>query len=357
MRKHSPRPIVSPSPRGGTTLTEVLMALLCMGIGVVAVAALFPIALLRSVQATQLTQGTVLRYNAETLVDLKPNLIFDPNVNNNFQEHFQQPYLVDPLGWSIISSDGVGTPGLVGNLPRFNFGITTEAAATSLVTLPDSWVTLYDAVSDGNNPFTNTATSITVPASAGVDFTDVTNIISSGGYLRIVLFNQNLKMSEVRYLTNVNQINGNVISWPNALPANNLYFPNKVPRIRIELQERRYTWLLTVRNYTPVTAPDDIAYAQASVDVVIFFRRAPSALEEQVFNLTLTGTRQYQVTGTGTPFLKKGGFLLDTVNGSWHRIQQVNGNVITLERNSALPLSKAIFPKGVIDVYNLGTKP
>ena len=140
MRKRTPRPNTPTPHRGGTTLTEVLMALLCMGIGVVAVASLFPIALLRSVQATQLTQGTVLRYNAETLIDLygtipdptdnyntNPakfrNLVLNPDNNNgNFREHFINPtvtgnpnvnaYLVDPLGWAIINSDNPSSPNL-----------------------------------------------------------------------------------------------------------------------------------------------------------------------------------------------------------------------------------------------------
>ena len=96
-----------------------------------------------------------------------------------------------------------------------NFNITSEAAASSFVTLPDSWITLYDAVSDVNNPFTNTATSITLPASLGRESCGCDRrIIGSGGYVRIVLFNQNSRMSEVRYLTSTSQISGNTISWP-----------------------------------------------------------------------------------------------------------------------------------------------
>ena len=56
--------------RPGTTLTEVLMSILIMSIGVVTLATLFPIAILRSVQATQLTNATILRYDAEAIIDL-----------------------------------------------------------------------------------------------------------------------------------------------------------------------------------------------------------------------------------------------------------------------------------------------
>src|SRR5215467_1551135 len=51
--------------RKGATLTEVLIALLIMSIGLVALAVLFPISVLRSIKATQFTTATDNRYNAE----------------------------------------------------------------------------------------------------------------------------------------------------------------------------------------------------------------------------------------------------------------------------------------------------
>ncbi len=54
--------------RAGVTLTEVLMSLMVMGIGVTSVATLFPLAVLRGARATQLTAGTILKENAEETV-------------------------------------------------------------------------------------------------------------------------------------------------------------------------------------------------------------------------------------------------------------------------------------------------
>jgi hypothetical protein len=51
--------------RSGATLTEVLMSLLVMSIGIVSVITIFPISLLRSIQATQLTNARLIRHNAE----------------------------------------------------------------------------------------------------------------------------------------------------------------------------------------------------------------------------------------------------------------------------------------------------
>ena len=59
----------------GMTLVEVLMSMLVMGIGVLGVIALLPLAFVRAVQATNLTNGTILRYNAESMTDTNPRLL------------------------------------------------------------------------------------------------------------------------------------------------------------------------------------------------------------------------------------------------------------------------------------------
>ena len=62
------------SQRAGATLSEVLISLLVMSIGVVSLATLFPIAILRSVQATHLTNSANLRYNVEALLSVRAEL-------------------------------------------------------------------------------------------------------------------------------------------------------------------------------------------------------------------------------------------------------------------------------------------
>jgi len=89
--------------RSGVTLTEVLMSLMIMSIGISAVAVLFPISVLRSVQATQLTNAAILKRNAQALLDMRQELVFDPDGDGNFDEHIgaQQElnYVVDPSGY------------------------------------------------------------------------------------------------------------------------------------------------------------------------------------------------------------------------------------------------------------------
>ncbi len=62
------------SHAAGATLSEVLISLLVMSIGVVSLATLFPISVLRSLQATQLTSAANLRYNVEAFLGVNPQL-------------------------------------------------------------------------------------------------------------------------------------------------------------------------------------------------------------------------------------------------------------------------------------------
>ena len=58
--------------RVGATLTEVLMAILIMGVGVVSVFTLFPISVLRTIQATNQTNAKFLKENTEEQVAQSP---------------------------------------------------------------------------------------------------------------------------------------------------------------------------------------------------------------------------------------------------------------------------------------------
>ncbi|MBI1311354.1 hypothetical protein GC176_08610 [bacterium] len=93
------------SRRRGTTLTEVLMSLMVMSIGVVSLATLFPISAARVLEATNLTNATVLRFNAEGIIDSFPAMIHQPDgdaidtVTNRYTDESGRPLQVDPLGF------------------------------------------------------------------------------------------------------------------------------------------------------------------------------------------------------------------------------------------------------------------
>ena len=95
--------------RHGVTLTEVLMSLMIMGIGVVSLATLFPISTLRVLEATNLTNSTVARFNAEGIIDSFPQMIHNPDGVSTTREAGKN-YIVDPLGWHELLAQGVPTP-------------------------------------------------------------------------------------------------------------------------------------------------------------------------------------------------------------------------------------------------------
>lgn len=139
MQKHPTR-IHNPSQlnqsRRGVTLTEVLMSLMIMAIGVTSVISLFPIATLRSAQATKLTNAALLKYNVETLLQMRPELIFDPDGDGNLVEHYRggaanRNYVVDPQGFFAIYQESQlrGTPTDSDNnlvASSFGYDITTN---------------------------------------------------------------------------------------------------------------------------------------------------------------------------------------------------------------------------------------
>jgi len=65
IRPPRPRQSAAVAGRSAATLTEVLMSLLVMSIGIVSVITMFPIAVLRSIQATQLTNSRMMTQNTE----------------------------------------------------------------------------------------------------------------------------------------------------------------------------------------------------------------------------------------------------------------------------------------------------
>jgi Tfp pilus assembly protein PilV len=119
--------------RAGTTLSEVLISLLVMSIGVVSLATLFPISILRSVQATQLTNATNLRYNVEAMLSIRPELY---SIGAPWQAGYNQYNVGDiviPTELTRIMSPAVAfqciTPGVSDTTePNWNF---TDQATTS----------------------------------------------------------------------------------------------------------------------------------------------------------------------------------------------------------------------------------
>src|SRR5262249_12922881 len=202
-----------------------------------------------------------------------------------------------------------------------------------------------------------------------------------GTSARAVIFSRDGLSSQARFLT---QVTGNTIQWSenaNGVDANSNGTLDLYPlpasftpggKVRIELQERRYTWLLTVRKDS---------MGGANVDVVVFFKRKYDInIDEYLFTLT-TGfkTRFSQVTisyplgiipATDVeykPYMRKGSYICDANNAFWYRILNVVDNnqgsaLITIDvpANASSPVAAAgvgpyaMFPRNIVDVYPLG---
>lgn len=157
--------------RRGVTLSEVLMSLLVMSIGVLGVATLFPLSVFRTIQATQLTNGAQLRYNFEGLTGPRPELIAGAGVWQAFDATLLPSYSRGDLvvGSSPSSvfyecvtagQQGAVEPtwaGIGSNTTDFNAAWTTHLARVYVVD-PLGWEAgTKQFVESGFNPTVNQA--------------------------------------------------------------------------------------------------------------------------------------------------------------------------------------------------------
>lgn len=379
-------PCIQSAYVAGTTLSEILISLMVMGIGVVSLATLFPISVLRSIQATQLTNSAIHRLNAEQAGKMFPQIVLNPDGDDttagpNYLIEHQSPgvrnldrntidnpfsfggrYIVDPLGFYQMpaaqqhefgNSNGASVDS-TGNtvLRRYFGGFSDLATAKNWAYLSDSWQLQLS----GTSPTLNADNSITVSATA--DTQPAQQTLASSIPVRIILFSANGRTSTTRTVTN---ITGSNISWSDGDPttlADNLPSTGygTIQRYRLESIDPRYSWLLTVRK------PEiDSNGRRASVDVVVFHRRAFSAAQEQIYgaNLGTGGTTCTVTIPAGTkPFLKKGGFLFDAKHAHWYRILNVvegASPVVEIDRPAVQATDRVMAMPGIVDVYRLGT--
>lgn len=383
--------------RAGTTLTEVLMAMLVMGIGLVSVATLFPLSLLRSIEATQLTNATLLRLNAEARIRaiqsttatgaaIERGIIEDPNANGDVQEHDATKFVFDPLGMATFASDssglatsfgwidgngnrqydGAAESGVVG-VSRFAFGMETSATflddARGFTTLPDSFITLADQLA-GNFSYATGTPAVVTMGGASPSLAEY-----STQMVRITALRADIRGSAVRYGT---VTSANTIELTSPLPST--YVNANIGRLLIDIPELRYTWFATVRRYG----------VRPSVTVVSCFRRNFSPEDERVYlceepagsynefeiNLEATGNANPDATGgTGglPPGLERGGWMFDLYTFRWWKIASVQEFMksgvkwarFTTDPEELDPSPRprttvyAIFPRNVVEAYTL----
>lgn len=440
--------------RGGATLTEVLMSLMIMGIGLVTVATLFPISLLRAVQATHLTHSAILSYNARNLLATQRTTL-DALIPRQRPGQQTRVYIFDPLGWHRMASatttaadqwvfsdsDGAlnannpqaGTwlapypqPQVVGEVTRLPFAVTilpagtymfdtngdgacsflhyssdptaTEPDARDLVMLPDSYVNYFDAVmtveslQPAPSPYTGSIgvklanvgsselfDSSTTPATPYLPFRQygVSGGVGArrGVRSRVVLFDANDttgRTSAAYEITNIGPDGTlywteDVVSTNGTLDvgedfnANGVLDMNAVPfpisEVRVETQDMRYTWMLTVRR------SESDRSGQVQGDVVVFFNRRFTRDDEArfaaVFPFPKARNTMALPAGVSPPNLKRGGFVFDVINGYWFRVldfqEDPSTGITYLTLDQSAPGdhlgTQLVFMQGVIDHY------
>ncbi|WP_417386318.1 type IV pilus modification PilV family protein [Gimesia sp.] len=418
--------------RRGVTLMEVLMSVMIMGLGVIPLATLFPISVKRSAQATQLTNATILRYNAEAMLDAFPGrLLHDPDNDGNRDEHryTNRKYMVDPIGYLLaddpayqgrFGNDGQGNA--YGNVLRFDAGFTAMGTGPNFFAQQDSWVLQFEGIPISNSltGLEFDSTELTTELMTDIDQNAVDGY-SQGIWSRIVIFDESGKVAQIRPLTSISptDISNHSLTGFTALPDNLRYVASDgtgiVSKVRIEIQEQRYSYMFSVRHQ-----PTRVA----AVDVVVFFKRDFSPLSEVVHSVSnfvryTTGadgspgvdgvddnqdgntddrgelgwkgsddepnyqfTLHYNNNITGAPLnmsvddirppLRKGGYLFDVKNARWYRIQNFTENstataaLVTLDQpiaedirtsgGSATTADGVIVRSDVVQVYALGNK-
>lgn len=360
MRRLKPIHQTSPNRRPGAALMEVLIAILAMGIGVVSLMSLFPLSVLRTAQSHQLTVGTGVRLNVEAVIDSYPYAWIDPDRDGNGDPPpGQESFLIDPLG-AIRVPPPANTA--VGDLERFHLGYDDEAEAKGLVVYSGNWVTRVENIATAQvlpgplppPPLPAGPIGVTVP---GIVAQNITNSID----VRAVLFSADGKQSHLRRLDDPGVLT-DTITWTDPLPTN-----YTVGNVRIESKEEQFTWLLSVQRR------DSAAEYTADLNAAIFFRREFSEESERVYPVTTIPANAAAVPPTPEryeisyatlprPAIRRNGYLLDSVNGLWYRVSDyvedttTSKLTISLEYHPAPPLTQAVFFRGLVDVYPLGTR-
>ncbi len=380
------RMINNTASRPGATLTEVLMSLLIMGLGITSVFTLFPMSIIRSVKATQQTHATLVAQNARELIHSQ--LIFrtrngaiDPPtfnypLNVTTKTHYKGTYFVDPYGRALgLSSNIAGLGG--GRRRRGLSGSLTAKQLDTLLAGRDSWIRVAEAVPNSVN-----ATSIVFEAD--VDLSGI------GANSRVVLYSNDRSRSITR---RVSTVGAQVVNLAAGERIPNQYRSGDFSDARLETYERRYTWQLQI---------DGDGRGGYKSLCIVSFRRDFSPASEEAFRVTqvrssdrrrvIVDLSDSTATPPSEPTIKVGNWVFAThwtteVDGAgnkipfgwgwWYRIlyvKELNGNQVELTLDQAwrgptqssggnyepvddptMPArrSRMMFPRGIVEVYEL----
>lgn len=272
-------------------------------------------------------------------------------------------------------------PGTVRPYPTTNAESDAAIArALQLVGQPDNWKLVAEGLVDSSSATTN-ITSLTLENDVDLSSvpTSIPTIFAPVVYRAVIfdrLGDQGGLHSEIRYLT---ASSGNVlpptVSWVTPLPTR--FEGGNIGKVRIEQLDEAYTWVLTAHRASRF---------EVLLDIVVFFRRSFSPEHEYIYpasfrrydlgaanssGLAAPGAPDFDDNGNGVtdevaevgfpkkltlplaqqsddepttivrvdfatlpsglerPAFRKGGFVCDTKNGLWYRIQGMQNETET----------------------------
>ncbi len=316
MTPHSPvhidrLSVLSPRrARSGATLTEVLMSLMIMGLGITSVFTLFPMSVLRSIKSTNLTNAALLAESArEYYVFRKAQLSLPPARHNSYVDShtkdallyrstnaainsttegddvaipqpFSGTFMVDPYGGVNASSFG-NDPGRYGRVLRVlncpvNLGpdgvpgasgdpthllLGDDSVDLTPVTSLDSWITAYEDL-----PTSATNISVTAPPADVTQLVfppnvNLTEIVSNQSRVLLMTTDNRQSFTRSLHVVPVPAGNPNYLHIVPPIPAADLA---RIGTVRLQHFERRYTYMYTLHY-------DESGESWGQI--VVFFRR------------------------------------------------------------------------------------
>jgi len=434
MKVHLRLRVNSNHPPMGATLVEVLMSLLILAIGVVPIFTLFPISLLSSIKANQLTTTRLFADQVAATIIANPELVYgatgwkpdtsyasgsiitavipagsnSPSSRTYFatiaggQSGFTEPdpwqtspgssttdntitwasrtlpttqntasfvpyrYVVDPYGVMLIDpavkndfGNQEGSPAGTARVLRINSGIGNELSAiTAKFSSPDTWTTVETAVPtsvvtvDDSSPSDGIADAAVLEFPSSMDMSSYTN----NGLSRLVVISLDGRRSAVGYVkapptTSKLKVDSILLAGT----TNPTDITNSIGQVRLEIYERRYTWLGAVQRNEN---------GGAHLQIAVCFNRAFRTQDEQLYNYTFPtsslDTVQVQWSGN-EPYIVKGGYAFDAASVAFRRIIDVEKNLTsstaTIIVSPAIEQTngprRLVFMPGIVQVYEM----
>ena len=351
-------------PRG-VTLLEVLMSLMIMSIGVTSVLTLFPVAAIRSAQATRLTHAALLKQNVEALLAAEPDIIFDPDGDGNFTEHFRgadnssRNYVIDPIGINTMFEfvgSGQLTPAATGFfgiqfdgsnpapplqacgrfdggiLSRVNsqFGTTigfgsraARVEAQKVCSLGDSWDVIFDFVpnpgalvldSSGNaGGIVMPSDLFDDPATAADNIPAIADQLHNANlpapeWAQIILFSSDEQSSQTFPLLDVVEASGQITAiWSENLAGNDFNRDGETSTSPLPPEFANQVGRVIIQTIRPVDYSWLLTVRRSrdggvrSIDIVVRYGKEPEPLDEAVYALSSTGTDGFVIDISAIP--------------------------------------------------------